>query len=399
MAEDESKDKTEDKPETGKTPVSEAARARTKSTRTAAEKPARDTGRQAANSDEKSAAEGSGTTASDTKDGAESGDTPSDPGFALPRSSWALGAVFGAVILVVILLAWPQGRGFIAGLFGGSEPAPSAALVERLDALDSRLTALGQDLAAIKADPPGAEAAAEARAALDQRITQLEGRPDGQGLTAKVEALENRVTQLAETVSGLETRIGKTEAGDTSSTLAVMALAGALRTGGPFAGLAARVRAEADGDDALGSALKSLEPYAGKGVPTVAALTGRVETIGVPIAGPKPEKPAPAQEDAGSAQPTGFWDKVKANLLKLGRVRKTPEKPDVPDIAVTVRAATAEALLRGDLDAAQEAAKDLTGPKASAWRDDLAARITANELATRLDRLAAERLAGGPAQP
>ena len=372
MADDDRKDDTKDDSENKKTPVAEAARARTTSTRRAAQNPASDK--------------------ADAKPKAESGtEAKPEAGLKLPASTAALAVVFVLVILAVILIAWPGGRAYVAGLFSGPEDAERAELAKRLGALEASLRRIETDMAALKA-------AGAARAALDKRVTALESRPGAEQFGGKLDQSEKRLAGLAAKIKALDARMAKTEAAQNTGTVALMALAGALRTGAPFAGLSARVTAEAGGQGEIVAALKPLAPFAEAGVPTVVALMARLESLEVP-AGKAPQPQAgPLKEGSGAdaAKPAGFWDKVKANVMKLGRVRKSPEKPTTAHAAATVRAATAEALVRGDLIAAAEAAKALPGDAAANWRRDLEARIKAKAAARALDLVIAARL--GPAK-
>jgi hypothetical protein len=397
MADDDTKGSAENKPEVAKTPVSEAARARTKTARTAASKPAGASQplspNTATNSNAKPEARGAPDANRETDASAKEAEARPASGPRLPQSTGALAVLFAILILGVILFAWPGGRAFVANLFGGPPPAELRALMERVGTLEAKVAGLDRDIASLTAGE-------EARAALDKRLSALEARPGGEVPGPRLEALEKRLAELSAKVAAQEARLGKAEGADPSATMAAMALAGSLRAGGPFAGLAARVAGETGEAGPVAKGLDALRSYAAKGVPTVAALAARLETLPVPTlkeaAAAKPAAPAAPEKPA---QPTGFWDKVKTNVLKLGRIRKTPEKPTVPDITVSARAAAAEALVRGDLAAAGEAAKDLAGPEAEAWRRDLGARIQAERLAATLDQVVAARLGRGPAKP
>ncbi len=388
MADDDRKDDTKEDSGNKKTPVAEAARARTTSTRRAAQKPAKSEADAKTEAGARSAQDEDQAAADAANAGTETGP---EAGGKLSGSTAVLAAVFILVILVVALIAWPGGRAYVAGLFSGPEEAQRAELAKRLGALEAALQRIETDIAALKA-------AGSERAALDKRVTALESRPGAEKFGEKLEQSEKRLAGLAAKIEALDARMAKTEAAQTTGTVALMALAGALRTGAPFAGLSARVTAEAGGQGEISAALTPLAPFAEAGVPTVVALMARLESLEVPAGKAPPSQAGPLKEDSGAdaAKPAGFWDKVKSNVMKLGRVRKSPDKPATAPAAATVRAATAEALVRGDLIAAAEAAKVLPGDAAGNWRRDLEARIKANAAARALDLVIAARL--GPAK-
>ncbi|MDH3240853.1 MAG: hypothetical protein OEO83_09310 [Alphaproteobacteria bacterium] len=386
MADDDRKDDAKDAAETKKTPVAEAARARTTSTGSAGRQPA------SANADAKPGQDtdidtAGKTAAPDKTGGATSRDQTGDAaGPKLPASTAALAVVFAVVILVVILIAWPGGRGYIAGLFSGPEEAGRAELVKRLGALEGTLARIENDISALKAG-------GTAQGDLEKRVTALESRPGTAQFGEKLEQSDKRLTGLAATVAALDARIAKAEAAQSTGTVAVMALAGALRTGAPFAGLAERVTSETVGQGEVVAALKPLAPFAEAGVPTAAALMARLDRLELPAS--KPPPPDAASDSAPEpdpGKPAGFWDKVKTNIMKLGRIRKSPARPAGMPALETIRAATAEALVRGDLIAAAETAKTLPGDAAADWRRDLEARIKANAAASVLDLVIAARL-------
>jgi hypothetical protein len=260
-----------------------------------------------------------------------------------------------------------------------ADPAPWAQLADRLAALEVSVARLGADITALKSAPPP--------------VKESDG--------AALKAMEYRLGTLAASVKAMEGQLAKAAAPlEGAGTLALMALAGVLRQGTPFAPLAARVRgdltAKGDGERVAG-VLDGLAAYAVKGVPTRPLLAAGLQAL--PLPAPKIEVPS-AKAAPKMEQPAGFWDKVWARVSKSLKFRRVGDKkPPVPNVHALARAATAKALAKDDFSAAAEASKGLTGAAADTWRMDLRARIKADGLAMALDEVIAARLGSKADKP
>lgn len=338
----------------------------------------------------KPAAKAAATAASETEAAPNREDQapPPETGSRRPVPLGLIGALAAIVVVGAVVLALPGARNFLAGLLAGPElsapspapkPAPWTELADRLGALERSVAEMRADIEALKSAPP----------------------PAREGDGAAQRAIEERLAALASSVEAMEGRLAKpAPAPEESGTLALMALAGALRHGTAFAPLAARVRgdfAERGGKEGLIAALDGLAAYAATGVPTRDSLAARLEDLR--IASPKGGAP-PARVKSKPQRATGFWDKVKSNLAGLVKIRRTAgQKDQAADPAARARTAAAAALAKRDLGAAVAASAGLTGPEAEAWRKDVRARIAANGLARALDRAVAERLGPKAAKP
>lgn len=124
--------------------------------------------------------------------------------------------------------------------------------------------------------------------------------------------------------------------------VALGALRDALATGGPFANELAAVRAILKDRAAP---LASLDPFAGSGLPTVAALAKRFEPLAAKLVSP------PAPQDGG------VFQRLLNNAGKLVEVRPVGEPKGSDAGAVVARMETK--LARGDLAGALEESKAL----------------------------------------
>ncbi len=337
---------------------------------------------------------------------------------ALPMGLW--GGLAAMAIVAALVLAWPGARDRLAQLISGPEPsrdalvaAPSrpqpvaaaepaaddarwAKLADRLGALEGSLDRLGADIAALKSAPVAAIST------LEQRLAALEARPRRSPAgAAALAGIEKRLAALTGSLKAMEDRLaGTLAASDEAGSLALLALAGALRRGAPHGALAAAARAamaKSDSGAALGAGLDALAAYAAKGVPSKAALAARFDALSRPVVA---ATPPPAKAEPKPEQPTGFWDKVRARVSKLVKYRRVGnENAPVPDAPTLARATTAKALVMGDLAAANQASNGLVGPEAEAWRKDLRARLKADGLADALDAMIARRVGRAAAAP
>ena len=263
-----------------------------------------------------------------------------------------------------------------------------ARLQKEVGALATRgaLTAVENEVAAlaktVDALPPGATK--EELAALAKRVTRLEaggGAASGGSATpAEVATINDRIDQVQTALKALGDRVaaleGKVSAGPSDSALAaraiaVVALRRAIDEGVPFASdldLAAALGLPA-GDVA------ELKPFADKGVPTKAALTGEFPKVGDAIVAATTK----ANPNAG------FFERLIASARSLVTVRPTgPVAGNDPAAIVSRMQAAVEA---GDFakalqerDSLPAAGKDASAAWAAAAKD----RATIDALIARI---------------
>lgn len=337
--------------------------------------------------------------------------TPTAKTRALPMGLW--GGLAAVVILAALVLAWPGARDRLAQLISGPAPsrdalvaAPSrdapvaapepaaddarwAKLADRLGALEGSLARLGADIAALKSAPVAPIST------LEQRLAALEARPGRDGASAAALAgIEKRLATLTASLKALEDRLaGTLAASDEAGSLALLALAGALRRGAPHGALAAAARAvmaKSDSGAALGPRLDGLAAYEAKGVPSKAALAARLQALPRPVVAATlpPAKAPPA--------PRGWWERVTRRLSGLVVIRRVGEAPAPGGRAPM---AASRALAAGDLAGALAALEHADGSAIAAWRRDARARIEADGLADQLDAMIARRLGRGARAP
>jgi hypothetical protein len=248
-----------------------------------------------------------------------------------------------------------------------ADTAPWGKLTDRLAALEGSLTRLSGDIATLKSAPPTVE------------MSVLEGRLAG---------IEKRLTALTESLKALEDRRARPPvASDAAGSLALLALAGALRRGAPHGALAARARAGI-ADGGFAAKLDALVAYEAKGVPSKAALAARLEALPRPVAAPPPAKATGADG--------GLWERVTRRLKELVVIRRVGEVPVAePAAGDRARLAASRAMVAGDVAGALAALKNARGPDIAAWRRDAHARLKADALADDLDAMIGRRL--GPA--
>lgn len=373
MAEDDATGRATRKPRTAKKPPAKVTSARTAKARAKAATPS------ATKSATKSEAE---TVAAPDVEATKP--PPSDLGPRRSPTKGLIGGLAAIAILAAMVLAWPGARDRLAGMFSGPEPsapvavpkpaadtAPWGKLTDRLAALEGSLTRLSGDIATLKSAPPAVE------------MSVLEGRLAG---------IEKRLVALTESLKALEDRRGRSPvASDAAGSLALLALAGALRRGAPHGALAARARAgiaKSDADGGFAAKLDALVAYEAKGVPSKAALAARLEALPGPVAAPPPAKATGADG--------GLWERVTRRLKELVVIRRVGEVPVAePAAGDRARLAASRALAAGDVAGALAALKNARGPDIAAWRRDAHARLKADALAVDLDAMIGRRL--GPA--
>ncbi len=349
-------------------------------------------------------------------------------------------ALIGGLVIIAVLaalaLSWPGGRDRVAQLFSGSTPvvrvaapspemapapgpgapglgaapAPSVKLAQRLDTLEGTLARLASDIADLKSALAAAGDPGKALSAFEPRIMALEQAPKQNATTeAALGEIVKRLEALGAGVKALEDRpAGAPVASGAEASLALVALAGALRRGSPHGVLGAAVRgliAKSDPGGGLAARLDVLAEYASKGVPVLAALVARLNALPQAISGaeagaePGPQTaPAPAQTGGWSAG--GWWEKVRGSFSELVVIRRVGEMPaSEPRPRDQARLKASRALAAGDLAGALAALKDAGGSGFAAWRQDAGARLKADALADELDAVIARRLGRGAVAP
>jgi len=291
-------------------------------------------------------------------------DTEAKPSPAARASfDWRLGVPMMAVAAL---------SGVSAGLFGAwlfSAGAPqsgdTSAINNSIAQLASRLTQQETKTA----PPPDLTPLNERSAKLETATGELRGElaevkklVEAQGnapTTAELNAVNRRLAQIEEKVGTLAA-LPKTEpkAGpQPSEVIALSALRDAVATGAPFASELGAVRALLKDRAA---SLAPLEKFAKEGLPTVAVLAGRFESL--------------ASKLAGSAQPSpesGVFTRLWNNAGKLVEVRPVGEPKGSDAGAIVARMETK--LARGDLAGALEEAKALPQPAREQAKDWFAA--------------------------
>ena len=273
---------------------------------------------------------------------------------------------------------------------GDSPPVDLTGIIARLDALES--VEVGDTVAP--------EDMARALGALSDRLDTLEARPVPVDLSARVTALEREIETLRD--STLEqTRQGRSladmlarvqteqsdaraEAASASSiaeaALALSAIEAASRRGEPFESDYRALRSALPKADDV----RALGPLATEGAPTLAELKDSFGTA------------ADAARRTVPTEDSGRWGWINKFFGGAVTVRKA-DGTDADPFALLSRAA--EALEKGDLEAAVSYTSRLDGPPGTAmsgWTEDAKRRITLE------DSLEAVRLAladGGAKTP
>jgi hypothetical protein len=289
----------------------------------------------------------------------------------------------GAIVDLRSATAALQARA--AALDQKTAAAPSAAnlaaLADRVATLEATMKAATAGFAAVQSETEKAVslAASPAPAAappvdltpLEQRIAAIE---------ARLQPLAAAVAASKVDVSADQDNLRKAVAASNAAALVVVAqsLVGALDRGAPFASeVAAAATLGADPDR-----LAVLQPVAGKGVPTAAALAESFAPLAAPIL-----------TGTQSKQPQSILDRLERGAASLVRVRPVGEATGNDPAALVAR--IEGALGHGDVAAAvaawdqlPAAAKNVTAD----WASDAHARAAADAaaqaiLADAIDRL------------
>jgi hypothetical protein len=254
--------------------------------------------------------------------------------------------------------------------------AQTKALADNLAALTRRVdeTAAASQSAAKAADT--ALNTAEAAKSASEAASKVQARrEDVDALASRIMALESAVKGLAAvtaplTSSGAEDRVAR-------MIIAAEALRAAVERGAPYQNELSALKAM--GVDARKT--EALEPFAGSGVPSAAALAHELEAL------------VPALQDASEPRSgeTTFVERLKNNAQKLVRITplNAPPGNDPQDVVDRIRRDAAHADIGAaltDIDALPDAAKLLAaafGKKAAAREAALAAsrQIAAEALA------------------
>jgi hypothetical protein len=254
-------------------------------------------------------------------------------------------------------------------------------LADALGAQQRRMAALERALADLataeraSVDPAKVQALADA-------LNALKG--DDAKLATETRALADRLDRLEAEAS----RNAAADATRGALMLAVGQLATALAGSAPYAPPLAAVAALTEGDAELGPAIAALQAWAATGVPTLAELAGRFDTVSVAAARAAmiPDRP-------------GWVGEVLARLSRLVVIRRTggdavhASSGEGPDAVL----ARAEARLKaGDLAGAVAALSTLEDGPAEAvkpWLVDARARVAADAALVSLSARATARLA------
>ena len=297
-----------------------------------------------------------------------------------PISPWVVAPVSGAVAAALVigvgwLLGWPAVQpasapqsnaavidelsSRVAGLESkAGKPALDPTAATRTEALEKSLAALRSELASQRAQSEKLAAAAINDAKSAPRSGA--GSPDLSGINARIDKIESAVR--AQDSKSVDTK----SADDTPLRRVVAAslLDVAVRHGDAYA--ASLSAAKAFADDA--AALKPLDAFADKGVPSPNSLCRELLEIV-----PKLSPPAPDATTAGS----GLVDRLQAGAAKLVRIERT-DAAGTDRGSVVARITTAA--LRNDLAEARRELKTLPSAEsapAQAWLDKTATREAA----------------------
>lgn len=329
----------------------------------------------------------------------------------MPVLTGALGVLLGALAVALLM---PRGEGAdprlgrlseevatlsarIESLAARPEPAPApaadqGALFERIDKLTAAVLEAEQRLAAVerRPEPPAPDlSAVNARTAtIESTLTELRaslGELARLAERAPTAVSSQSIDRLAGRIGGLEERIAAlaaeraapapARAGLAAEIVALDALAGAVRAGGPFVRELEGARASL-GERA--SALAPLESFAAAGLPTVALLETRFATL-VPrlLRGHEPDG--------------NFFERLMTNASRLVEVRPVGEPQGTDTAAVVAR--TEARLALGDLAGAIAEAESLPEPAGAAAAEWLAAAKARRDAEALIGNLAAAALA------
>jgi hypothetical protein len=322
-------------------------------------------------------------------------------GVTRPQTTIAWLALALAIVVLLVATApfWAPG---VVPLLPWSRANPergvdaASMLQGRLDADETKLTALGARLAALEArpvaTPPRLAASPPAPATL-----QLAPQAQSPEIAAAIKALQDQMAKLAgqSTTTGdrltkLETTIsnaGEKGRADRTLLLALANLRVAVEGSAPFAAELAAVQTLAEGKPEVKQALAPLGVDAKSGLPSLAALTERFD---------RSVAPAILRARAEIAS-TDWGDQILARLERLVVIRRiAPGGPAPSDVAEAAVAQADAALKAGDLTGAVAALGKLSGPSAAAaapWLAQAKTRVAAEADLAKLWREESARIA------
>ena len=290
-----------------------------------------------------------------------------------PISPWIVAPVSGAVAAALVIgvgwmLGWPAVQpaspaapqlnaaaiddltARIAGLESkAGKPATAMAdptAAARVESLEKSLAALRGELAASRAQGEKLAAAVN-----DTKAAPRTGAPspDLSGINDRIAKIEGAVRAQTAEIAQQRSKIADTKAADAKPAddvalrrvVAASLLDVLVRTGDPYQPALAAAKSLAPNADAL----KPLDDFAAKGVPSAARLSGELLTLV-----PKLSSPAPADN---ATTGSGIVERLQAGAAKLVRIERTDTVGD--DRGAVVARAT-KAALRND---ANEARREL----------------------------------------
>jgi hypothetical protein len=245
--------------------------------------------------------------------------------------------------------------------FAPQSPLSDPALANRLASAENATKAFADDIGGLNRRTDD----------LANVVRELRTRADAVQPVDKseIESLTSRIAALERAAGTFESELGKraTVASDRAIRLALAtnALRAAVERGEPFIGELAAARPLAPD-----SALAGLEPFAATGVPSNGALARELSAL------------VPALRRAAEAMPTegGFFDRLKANALRLVRIRPADEIPGDESATIVARIdlKAAQADVAGALADLAKLPPPVRAP-AQPWIDKAQARIAAVE--------------------
>jgi hypothetical protein len=305
-----------------------------------------------------------------------------------PISPWVVAPVSGAVAAALVigvgwLLGWPAVQpasapapqlnaaaiddltSRVAGLESkAGKPAADPTAATRTEALEKSLAALRGELAGQRAQSEKLAAAInEAKAAPRNGAAPL----DLSGITARIDKIESAVRAQAAEIARQDSKSADAKPADDTPLRRVVAaslLDVAVRHGDAYVAPLSAAKAFADDPQAL----KPLDAFADKGVPSPNILCRELLEIV-----PKLSPPPPDTATTGS----GLVDRLQAGAAKLVRIERTDAAgTDRGSVVARITAAA----LRNDLPEARRELKTLSpadSAPAQAWLDKTAAREAA----------------------
>jgi hypothetical protein len=305
-----------------------------------------------------------------------------------PISPWVVAPVSGAVAAALVigvgwLLGWPAVQpasapvpqlnaaaiddltSRVAGLESkAGKPAADPTAATRTEALEKSLAALRGELAGQRAQSEKLAAAInEAKAAPRNGGAP----PDLSGITARIDKIESAVRAQAAEIARQDSKAADAKPADDTPLRRVVAaslLDVAVRHGDAYVAPLSAAKAFADDPQAL----KPLDAFADKGVPSPNILCRELLEIV-----PKLSPPPPDTATTGSS----LVDRLQAGAAKLVRIERTDAAgTDRGSVVARITAAA----LRNDLPEARRELKTLSpadSAPAQAWLDKTAAREAA----------------------